>query len=233
MANKKFEEIKEKLPKGKSLKKLLGKAASAILTAAALGKRRRAEYDGATSIPSTTDTSKTNAIKNSKRINHQQSTRSNVNDSIIKAPLGCVLHDNTYEKKAQNFALKMGSPEAVRMMIRDRSPEAIAFPTKIFIENSELGSYDDEGYDGESENSSVVKKMRVEIDRLQEENVELLSEQFTRETEIRVEVNEGIDSVLYSIPVRCKRLNNDSFLMPTLCLSHRCPTRWQYEAPIF
>ena len=170
MANKKFEEIKEKLPKGKSLKKLLGKAASAILTAAALGKRRRAEYDGATSIPSITDTSKTNAIKNSKRVNHQQSTRSNVNDSIIKAPLGCVLHDNTrdintYEKKALHFASKMGSPEAVRMMIRDRSPEAIALPTKIFIENSELGSYDDEGYDGESENSSVVKKMRVEIDR--------------------------------------------------------------------
>ena len=193
--------MKEKLPKGRSLKKLLGKAASAILTAAALGKRRRAEYDGATSIPSTTDTSKTNAIKNSKRVNHQQSTRSNVNDSIIKAPLGCVLHDNTrdintYEKKALHFASKMGSPEAVRMMIRDRSPEAIAFPTKIFIENSELGSYDDEGYDGESENSSVVKKMRVEIDRLQEENVELLSEQFTRETEIRVEVNEGVDSVL-------------------------------------
>lgn len=201
MANKKFEEIKEKLPKGKSLKKLLGKAASAILTAAALGKRRRAEYDGATSIPSITDTSKTNAIKTSKRVNHQQSTRSNVNDSIIKAPLGCVLHDNTldvntYEKKALHFASKMGSPEAVRMMIRDRSPEAIALPTKIFIENSELGSYDDEGYDGESENSSVVKKMRVEIDRLQEENVELLSEQFTRETEIRVEVNDSVDSVL-------------------------------------
>lgn len=187
LANKKFEETKEKIPK-KSLKKLLGKAASAILTAAALGKRRRAEYDGAASIPSASD--KPNVVKNSKRVNNQQNARSNVNDSSTKPPLGC---DNTrdivlFEKKKLHFASKMGSPEAVRLMGLDRSPEAMALPTKLFIENAELGSYEDDGYDAESENSSVVKKMRVEIDRLQEENVELLNEQFTRETEIRVEV---------------------------------------------
>ena len=175
------------MPK-KSFKKLLGKAASAILTAAALGKRRRAEYDGATSIPSASD--KTNVVKNSKRVNNQQTLRSNVTDSGIKPPSGS---DNTrdvvlFEKKKLHFASKMGSPEAVRLMGLDRSPEAMALPTKLFIENAELGSYEDDGYDAESENSSVVKKMRVEIDRLQEENVELLNEQFTRETEIRVEV---------------------------------------------
>lgn len=199
MANKKFEETKEKIPK-KTLKKLLGKAASAILTAAALGKRRRAEYDGAASIPSVSD--KANVVKNSKRVNNQQNAiRSNVNDSSTKPPLGC---DNTrdivlFEKKKLHFASKMGSPDAVRLMGLDRSPEAMALPTKLFIENAELGSYEDDGYDAESENSSVVKKMRVEIDRLQEENVELLNEQFTRETEIRVEVVKLVKAyMLYS-----------------------------------
>jgi hypothetical protein len=187
LANKKFEETKEKIPK-KSLKKLLGKAASAILTAAALGKRRRAEYDGAASIPSASD--KPTVVKNSKRVNNQQNARSNVNDSSTKPPLGC---DSTrdivlFEKKKLHFASKMGSPDAVRLMGLDRSPETMALPTKLFIENAQLGLYEDDGYDAESENSSVVKKMRVEIDRLQEENVELLNEQFTRETEIRVEV---------------------------------------------
>ena len=208
LANKKYEEVKVKAPKGKSLKKLLGKAANAILTAAALGKRRRAEYDCATSLPSTTDTSKTNATKNLKRVNNQQSARCHANDSTTKAPSGYSLNDSTrdvgtIEKRTQYYANKMTSPEAMRMVVRNHSPGAIALPTRIFIEGSELGCYDHDGYDAEGENSSVVKKMRVEIDRLQEENVELLNEQFTRETEIRVEVIKIVEVLLQSLPVTC------------------------------
>ena len=41
----------------------------------------------------------------------------------------------------------------------------------------------------DSDNSnSTMKKMKIEISRLQDENDELLNEQYTRETEIRMEV---------------------------------------------
>ena len=43
-------------------------------------------------------------------------------------------------------------------------------------------------YNDSDNSNSTMKKMKIEISRLQDENDELLNEQYTRETEIRMEV---------------------------------------------
>lgn len=169
--------------KGSKIKKLFTNAAS-ILTAAALGKRRRAEHDVTVSAPQTVEKKNTNLT--SKRAQIPNSNSSLNLTAPASGPTNGIAYPSASGKKNLN---PTPTPNPLRSPVVDRelSPSMNSVPTKYLIDSSKL--LDNSERDDMSETNSVVKKMRVEISRLQEENIELLTEQFTRETEIRVEVS--------------------------------------------
>ena len=167
---------KEKEKVGQNLKvkkfsKYFTSAASAILAAAARGKKRRAGHDNLSSKPTPVKDPKLSLVN--KRDN------TDINTRILKSETE-----------------KLAHVEKVKSEEEKKSPKSLNqnfFVTK-FVSNVEIEENFDEGEDdnfGKSETSdgSAVKKMRIEIERLQGENEDLLNEQFTRETEIRVEVS--------------------------------------------
>ena len=167
---------KEKEKVGQNLKvkkfsKYFTSAASAILAAAARGKKRRAGHDNLSSKP----TPGKDPILS--LVNKRDNT--DINTRILKPE-----------------TVKLSHVEKVKSDEEEKSPKSLNqnfFVTK-FVSNVEIEENFDECEDdnfGKSETSdgSAVKKMRIEIERLQGENEDLLNEQFTRETEIRVEVS--------------------------------------------
>jgi hypothetical protein len=169
--------------KGAKLKKLFTNAAS-ILTAAALGKRRRAEHDVTISAPQTVEKKNMNFTTKRTQI---PNSNSNLN---LAAPASGPTNGIAYPSASKKPSNPTPTPNLLRSPVADRelSPSMNSIPTKYLIDSSKLLDCSERD-DDMSETNSVVKKMRVEISRLQEENIELLTEQFTRETEIRVEVS--------------------------------------------
>jgi hypothetical protein len=166
--------------KGAKLKKLFTNAAS-LLTAAALGKRRRAEHDVTISAPPTVEKKNTNLSSKRTQI---LNSNSHLNlAATASGPTNGIAYPSASKKPLNPTPNPLRSPVADREL----SPSMNSIPTKYLIDSSKLLDFSDR--DDMSETNSVVKKMRVEISRLQEENIELLTEQFTRETEIRVEVS--------------------------------------------
>lgn len=183
--------------KGNKLKKLFNNAAS-ILTAAALGKRRRAEHDVTVSAPQTVEKKHTNLTSKRAQIPNANSN-SNLNiTAAASGPTNGIAYPSASDKKSSNLP---PTPNPLRSPIADRelSPSMNSIPTKYLIDSSKL--LDHAERDDMSETNSVVKKMRVEISRLQEENIELLTEQFTRETEIRVEVSITVLHYYFSVKI--------------------------------
>ena len=221
---------RERIEKGGKVTNFLSSAATAILTAAALGKRRREEHNLHLQIPSVIQPFSTlltpslviidKNIRNSKRI---------IDNNMIKnMPLDTVkddkINDKKYTKNDKKSGLKVSSPSQINSIAtkvienkmgsdgktqkkklsegksgnakkneKENMNDENLNDNKIDNENDQNDQINDadngdDDDDNTSCNSSVVKKMRIEMKRLQEENDELLNEQLTRETEIRVEV---------------------------------------------
>lgn len=168
------DEIKEKEIKTGNVKKLLTCAASAIMTAAALGKRRRAERDQPVLASLITDKQSAQAPRRCHAATSATTTTS-CSSSSLAAP-------TTQSNIPRTLDATISKSDDIPQI---PSTSGNAVPTKTLGDSP---CEDDDHCGGDSDNNSVVKKMRVEIIRLQEENIELLNEQFTRETEIRVEV---------------------------------------------
>ena len=152
------------------------------MTAAALGKRRRAEHDNI--LPHSNPISIPIHNNDQKNVNTNRRINIDVNtniDSIDKSIMTKTLH---LEKQ------KIKAIDEIKIL---ESPNQNYLVTKLAcnIHDKKLNDDNNDNYEIESNDSSVVKKMRIEISRLQGENEELLNEQLTRETEIRVEVNKS------------------------------------------
>ena len=176
LSTKSPDEVKEKEIKTGNVKKLLTCAASAIMTAAALGKRRRAERDQPVLASFITDSKQNTQAP--RRCHAATSATATASTATSSHPVSTA-HSNI--PRAVDPVIPKGDDVA---QIPSISGNAV--PTKTLSDSPTCE--EDDSFERDSDNNSIVKKMRVEIIRLQEENVELLNEQFTRETEIRVEV---------------------------------------------
>ena len=159
--------------KVKKFTKYFTSAASAILAAAARGKKRRAGHDNILSKPTPVKDTKLSSLN--KRDNIDVNTRNAKSDA---------------EKLAIIEKMKSDDDKNIPKSLNQN------FLVTKFVSNVESQGNVDNG-DGdnirqsETSDGSAVKKMRIEIERLQGENEDLLNEQFTRETEIRVEVSKS------------------------------------------
>lgn len=140
-------------------------ATNAINAATALGKRRRAGYESSTH----TDVAVEKRI--SKRVASAPASTSLLTTSRSQ--------DNLEEKeKPKRPISRRTTKETEKITEKNEKPE------------KEITSRHENIYENENEESgSESKRMRVEINRLQGENEDLLNGQFTRETEIRIEVS--------------------------------------------
>ena len=134
-------------------------AATAISAATALGKRRRAGYNSLTHVDAVTEK------RSSKRVISASNALS-LSGNIITA--STVVDDKPILKRSSS---RRGSKLTASKSTLDDIAEK------------------DIDYNEVDHSNSTMKKMKIEIIRLQDENDELLNEQYTRETVIRMEVS--------------------------------------------
>ena len=135
-------------------------AATAISAATALGKRRRAGYNSLTHVDVVTEK------RCSKRVISASNALS-LSGNIITA--STVVDDKPSLKRSSS---RRGSKLTASKSALD-----------------DIAEKDREDSNEVNQSNSTMKKMKIEIIRLQDENDELLNEQYTRETEIRMEVS--------------------------------------------
>lgn len=151
-------------------------AAAAINAATALGKRRRVGYNSLTHVEVATEK------RSSKRfISASTSTSTSNNLSLSGNIIG-----------SSSTAPAIADEKSKRPLSQRGNKFAVS---KTIIENTSRKEIDFEVDEGKSF-GSVIKRMKIEISRLQEENDELLNDQFTRETEIRIEVRTFTSDIL-------------------------------------